>query len=621
METHAATAGARVGARAARISAVRSVTLWLVGLTAAGVALRFATLGLQSYHHDEVITAVRVLPGNFAHMMREVRTSESTPPLYYIVAWGWSKLFGLGETQLRSLSALVGAASIPIAYLIGRELAGRRAGLIATALVAVNPMLIWYSQEARAYSLLAFFCGLSLLFFLRLLHTQRRREFALWAVFSSLALATHYFAVFPLAIESIWLLVALRGGKRSELALGLGLIAAVGIGLMPLMLHQANLSHTDWIARDPLLGRLWDSLVSFQIGETGNLIGEHLHPAWALLPGVGLVLALGSLAFNRGTARLAIPGLAVGFGAIGLALLAAAGGQDFVLGRNLLPALIPILCAAAVAMSRLRGGMVLAGLLCVYFVGFSVLVDVEPDLQRPDWRAVAADLGPAKDRRVIVTWALGAAPLTYYLDDGTTRTNGGEPIKVRELDLISDTGATPDTTPPTPAFSLLGTDREHGLTVVRYRASRPVRLSYRGLRHLPTGFPANFVLVGKPAAAPGLTPGLGGGRRAAQGRGLLPGHGPGAAARMRFRRCAARSSRSGPRRSAHAGERQARPRSLERGHRRGARSNRDSKSLRPRADRAHRAARARAAGRGSNGQGSGHRHRRHMRACLRTGSA
>ena len=498
METHAATAGARLRAPAARVPVVRSVTLWLAGVMAAGVALRFATLGLQSYHHDEVITAARILPGNFGHMMSEVRASESTPPLYYVLAWGWAKLFGLGEVQLRSLSALVGSATIPVAYFVGRELAGRRVGLFAAALVAVNPMLIWYSQEARAYALLVFLCALSLLFFLRLLHDARRRDLVLWSLFSALALSSHYFAVFPIAIESLWLLVALSGAKRRELLAGFALVAAVGIALLPLMLHQASLSHTDWIARDPLVGRLWDSAVSFQIGETGDLIGEHMHAGWALVPGLTTALLLGSLALRRRALRLASPALAVGFGAVALSLLATALGQDFVLGRNLLPALVPILCAVAVAIAELEAGRVIAGLLCAYFLGFVLLVNLEPDLQRPDWRAVAADLGPPRDRRVIVTWALGAAPLTYYLDDGTHRISAGDPVRVRELDLISDTGAAPDTTPPTPAFRLISEDHEHGLTVVRYRAARPVRLSYRRLRHLPTGFQANFVLSGGP---------------------------------------------------------------------------------------------------------------------------
>ena len=140
-------------------------------------------------------------------MLHEVKHSESNPPLYYVIAWGWAKVFGLGEVGLRSLSALFGAATIPVAYFIGRELSGRRAGYITAAIVAVNPMLIWYSQEARGYALLVFLAALSFLFFLRALRTHDNRDLALWSLASIGALTTHYFARLP-------------GGDRGSLAAG-----------------------------------------------------------------------------------------------------------------------------------------------------------------------------------------------------------------------------------------------------------------------------------------------------------------------------------------------------------------------------------------------------------------
>ena len=47
---------------------------------------------------------------------------------------------------LRSLSALLGTATVPLAYVLGGQLAGRRAALVGAALVAFNPMLVWYSR-------------------------------------------------------------------------------------------------------------------------------------------------------------------------------------------------------------------------------------------------------------------------------------------------------------------------------------------------------------------------------------------------------------------------------------------------------------------------------------------
>src|SRR4051812_50108642 len=83
----------------------------LVALILLGAGLRFATLDLQSFWYDEAVTVglVRMdLPG----MLSAIYHHESTPPLYYVLAWGWSKLFGSGEAGPGSLSALFGTAAV-----------------------------------------------------------------------------------------------------------------------------------------------------------------------------------------------------------------------------------------------------------------------------------------------------------------------------------------------------------------------------------------------------------------------------------------------------------------------------------------------------------------------------
>ena len=87
-------------------------------------------------------------------MLGLIPQTESTPPLYYCVAWVWARVFGYGEAALRSLSALAGVLPCRSRTAPARKLVSRRAGLIAAALAACNPLLIWYSQEARSYELL-----------------------------------------------------------------------------------------------------------------------------------------------------------------------------------------------------------------------------------------------------------------------------------------------------------------------------------------------------------------------------------------------------------------------------------------------------------------------------------
>jgi mannosyltransferase len=509
-----ATATARAGdprAGSGRLAIAASTVFWIgAGLVAAGVAIRFATLGLQSYHHDEVITAGRVLPGSFGHMLHEVRRSESTPPLYYIIAWEWSKHFGLDEVGLRSLSALFGALTIPIAFLIGRELAGKRAGLLTMAMVALNPMLIWYSQEARAYALVVLLCAASLFFFLRFRRTGSNRDLALWATFSALALTSHYFAVFTIVIEAAWLLFERR--PRAPVMAAIGGIAAVGLALLPLAAHQANPNHIDWIGHLAVWDRLEDSGGSFLIGETGRVIGAvGPREKYTVVPLIliGLLLGIGLWRGRSREWRVAAIGIVIGLGSVALALLAAAAGKDYVLSRNLLPALLPLIAAVAVIATFARARRVGVGLiaaLCVYWLAFDVYVDATPDLQRPNWRQVAQTVRPAVRPRVIVTWTLGVAPLEFYLRDGTARADSG-PFVVPEVDVVTKSSATRFADPLAAKFPHTEVTDLGRFTVTRYIAPHPIPLGMRLLRHLRTGFLTNAVMIG---GGPQVAPGSGG---------------------------------------------------------------------------------------------------------------
>jgi mannosyltransferase len=485
----------------------RSAAFWIVaGLVALGAVLRFATLGVQSYHHDEIVTASRVLRVGFGHAMDAVGFSESAPPLYYGLAWIWTQLTGTGPWGLRSLSALAGVATIPVVFLVGRELRDRRTGFVAAALVAVNPMLIWYSQEARAYSLLAFFCALSLLYCVRALRMDEERDkrnFVLWGVFSALALATHYFAVFPLLAEVVLLL---RRRGRATFA-GLWIVALAAVALAPLVIHQMSYGHAEWIGRFSLGHRLWETAATFFIGETGDIIGGPERPELAFAP---LALAVGAFALlavrgRREEKRAAAVPWAVGALTIGVPLLLAiaSAGKDFVLARNLLPALIPLLLVVAIGLTVRRArrlGLAVAGLLVAYCLVFSIWVDFDEELQRPDWQAVADRLGEPEAPRATVLWLLGEAPLRYYLSTGATQVKASEGYDwlVREISFVSDGAAPP---PPGrllgPGFREVAGEDLGRLFIRRYRLDRPglAPLRLRQVRKASLHWRSNGVLL------------------------------------------------------------------------------------------------------------------------------
>jgi 4-amino-4-deoxy-L-arabinose transferase-like glycosyltransferase len=482
----------------------RSRVFWIVaGLTVVAAALRFATLGVQSYHHDEIVTASRILRDGFWHAMEAVGFSESAPPLYYALAWIWTQVTGTGEVGLRSISALAGVATVPVAFLLGAELSDRRAGIAAAALVAVNPMLLWYSQEARAYALFVLLTALSLLYFVRALDRGRRRDFIAWGIASALALATHYFAAFPIAAEAIWLLR--RRGR--ETAPGLAIIAGAGLLLAPLAIHQMSSGHAEWIGSFSLGHRIWETGLTFMLGETGDIIARPEHPLLALVPCLLAVAAL-VLVFARGDRREhRAAGIPLALAAVTVVVPAVLGlldpSKDYVLARNLMPALVPLLVAAAVGFTlrnARRSGTILAVALVAYSLGFSIWASLSPALQRPNWDSVAAALGEPSVPRAMVTWTLGEASLRYYLSTGSIQVQPSDGFNwwVGEIDLISDGPASP---PPRrligPGFRQVGYQRLGRLYLRRYATSgpglRPLRLGI--VRDAKLGFRTNGVLL------------------------------------------------------------------------------------------------------------------------------
>jgi mannosyltransferase len=485
----------------------RSRTFWIVaGLTVLAGVLRFATLGVQSYHHDEIVTASRILRDGFWHAMDAVGFSESAPPLYYAVAWLWTQLTGTGEFGLRTVSALAGIATVPVAYLLGAELSSRRAGIVAAALVAVNPMLLWYSQEARAYALFVLLTALSLLYFVRALDRGRRRDSLAWGIASALALGTHYFAAFPIAAEALWLLRR-RGREAGGAFPGIWVIVVAALALAPLLVHQASFAHAEWISNFSLWHRLWETGLTFALGETGDIIARPEHPLLAVAPAL-IAIAGAWLVFAHGERRerraagipLALAAVTV---VVPLVIALLDSGKDYVLARNLLPALVPLLVALAVGFTlraARRSGAVLAGLLVAYSLGFSIWASVSPALQRPDWDAVAGAIGEPTVPRAMVTWKLGEASLRYYLSTGSIQVQPSDGFRwwVGEIDFISDGKA------PAPAARLFGPGfREVGykrvgrLYVRRFTTPGPelMPLRLRTIRDAQLGFRTNGVLL------------------------------------------------------------------------------------------------------------------------------
>lgn len=167
----------------------------VVCLTVIAAALRFFRLGSEGVWLDEAFSVwMARLP--IADLLAWIVRIDQHPPLYYLLLHGWLRL-GDGEAAIRSLSALLSTATVPIFYFTARRLLRSPAVACAAALLlAVSPFHVRFAQEARMYALLTFNVALALLAVAYLLTgDQRRRWWALYVVFAWLTLLTHNTAI------------------------------------------------------------------------------------------------------------------------------------------------------------------------------------------------------------------------------------------------------------------------------------------------------------------------------------------------------------------------------------------------------------------------------------------
>lgn len=477
--------------RRARSWAAGSPHLVLLGgIVALGAVLRFATLDLQSYRYDEAVTVARVLHPSLFDTLSTVPGSESTPPLYYLLAWLWSRPFGTGEVGVRSLSALAGTASIAVVYLAAVALPlPRRAGLIAAAVVAVSPVLIWFSQDARAYALAFLLGALSFLFFARARRGSGRRDLAWWAVCSALALATHYFAGFLVAPEAALLLLGAREPRQRRRA-GVAVLAVLAAAalLLPIALQQATNAHAAWIAEQPLPERLERAGAKLVGSDNGNEHGARQPgpiplgvPAALALAALALLLWRGGPEERRGAGLAA----AVGGAAVALPLLLIPFGADYFDGRNLVPVAAPLLVLLGAGFGARRAGWAglgLAAAFCLCSLVFTLEIDRLPRLQREDLRGAAAQVGPLRPGIAVVTIKYsGSEPLRYYLK-GRFATSPLPPL--REIDLVGSRQAARRSARrllPAAFRQVESKPVSYNFTLTRFRAARAVRVPLRTL--------------------------------------------------------------------------------------------------------------------------------------------
>lgn len=179
-------------------------------ITILGLLLRFYKISERSIWLDEAITAQVSQSGILGIVLNRSQTGIH-PPLYFILMYFWTKIFGDSEFALRSLSLVFGVLSILILYRFVSKIYDRTIALISSLLFTLSPFFLYFSQEARMYSLFTFLALLSLNYVYNLVTKEfTRKNLIIILIINSILLYTHFFSTLLILVENIFIFITQR---------------------------------------------------------------------------------------------------------------------------------------------------------------------------------------------------------------------------------------------------------------------------------------------------------------------------------------------------------------------------------------------------------------------------
>jgi 4-amino-4-deoxy-L-arabinose transferase-like glycosyltransferase len=418
--------------REARVgTAPSSLSVWPLAIALlVGAALRCYRLGGNSLWIDEFMT-LWIAQRSPADIVTLSSTVNLIPPLYFLLVHAVLHLFGESEVSLRLVSVVAGVGTIPVLWYLTEEIArSRRAADFAAALLAVNPLHLWFSQEARPYALLLFFGCCSLLALERATRTNRPAHWITFALCGVLTFLTHttglIFGVIAIAwslrssdrwraVRPVfaWSFVAVAVSAPFFISVARALAAAHGkLGSAPRALTGLEVGYT-----------LLTFVTGFSFGpalreiqNVGGLAALRGHPIETAVAGVALLGLFAVSVVNRRAAMgpfLAMLAISLG----GILALSALTGKAFNV-RYALPALIGFAGTISVAVSALAP--VPRKVALSTLLGLALWADVQwfrsPLYWKEDSRAAVAWLHErlAPGATVAVAPAYNIRPLAYY---------------------------------------------------------------------------------------------------------------------------------------------------------------------------------------------------------------
>lgn len=271
----------------------------ILGFALLAFALRVFQLNTQSFWYDE---AFSVYLSRFDLATITARTAaDIQPPFYYYLLNVWMALAGDSEFSVRFLSLFFGVLTIPLLFVTARRLFNSTAALFAALLGTLSALYLWYSQEARMYTLITFLGLLSSYALVRALsptETGKRRWWIVFALTNIAAVYTHYFGFTLLVFQFIYALyiVVTRRDVRSGLRPMLVSFAAILIAFLPwvpFVLNRLGEDASYFRGELKLDEALRHILINFSVGESVlENIAQYLALGWMVVLIIALIATL-----------------------------------------------------------------------------------------------------------------------------------------------------------------------------------------------------------------------------------------------------------------------------------------------------------------------------------------
>jgi uncharacterized membrane protein len=387
---------------------------WLLLLVFIAFGLRLYGLDTQSIWFDESLSALFAAQPLSVAIQSMLQEGLHHSPLFYILLRPFAA-GGFNEFSLRFLSVALGVVTIPLLARLGQKVANARVGVLAAILLTLSPFHVWYSQEARMYTLLIFSATGAMFFFMRSLERRRTSNWLAMAFFTAVGINSHHFSFFIPLVQFVFILLTFKQ-NHSLLRPWVGAQLLVALSFIPwilVVLDWGQLYLSSASRQTPTLYDLLQTFWNFSIGYTAQLtffvvisliafMAALVGGIWAVYwrqQGLLLILWLGIPPLVTFLVSLRLPTY---------------------LDRYLSLSLPPLLLLVAVGLYQIRRPLLrliaiafivvtmMTGLLRVYFDATVY--------ERADWRAVGAYLQKnAAPTDVIAPWFFqNIIPMSFY---------------------------------------------------------------------------------------------------------------------------------------------------------------------------------------------------------------